>query len=105
MERALYMLLLRYTDGFRVEDLWEYNDELVGIYSRMTWFDDPASAADAVDALCDDSRATFYTNLSRIKKKITDAPGRVAAGKYAILRGNDNVYRVAAPRSLVSGTL
>lgn len=105
MERALYMLLLKYVDGIRIEDLWKYYDELIGIYSKMTWFADPVAAADAVDALCDDSRATFYTNLSRIKKKITDAAGRVAASKYAILRGKDDVYRVAAPRSLVTGTL
>ena len=105
MERALYMLLLRYVDGIRIEDLWKYYDELVVIYSKMTWFSDPVAAADAVDALCDDSRATFYTNLSRIKKKITDAAGKAAAGRYAILRGRDNLYRVAAPRSLVSGTL
>ena len=105
MEWALYMLLLKYTDGIRIEDLWKYYDELFAIYSKVTWFEDPVAAADAVDALCDDSRATFYTNLSRIKKKITDAAGKMAAGRYAILRGKDNIYRVAVPRTLVSGTL
>ena len=105
MERALYTLLLNHEDGIRVEDLWMYYDELVGIYGKMTWFDDPRMIEDAVDTLCDDSRVTFYSNLSRIKRKLTEAGGSGAAQKYAILRGKDNVYRVAAPRGLVQGTL
>ena len=105
MERALYTLLLKHEEGILAEDMWKYYDELVGIYGRMTWFDDPQMIADAVDTLCDDSRVTFYSNLSRIKRKLTEAGGSGAAQRYAILRGKDNVYRVATPRGLVSGSL
>lgn len=105
MERALYTLLLNHEDGIRAEDMWKYYDELVVLYGRMTWFDDPQVIADTVDTLCDDSRVTFYSNLSRIKRKFTEAGGARAARKYAILRGKDNVYRVAAQRTLISGSL
>lgn len=105
MERALYTLLLKHEGGILAEDMWMYYDELVGIYGKMTRFDDPDTVADAVDTLLDDSRVTLYSNLSRIKRKITDAAGARAARMYAILRGKDNVYRVSASRALVKGSL
>ena len=87
------------------DNLWMFYDELVGIYGKMSRFDDPDAVADAVDTLLDDSRVTLYSNLSRIKRKITDAAGARAAKMYAILRGKDIVYRVSAPRALVKGSL
>lgn len=105
MEKTLYKLLLRYEDGIKAEDLWKYYDELVRIYGGMSRYDDPDDIAAAVDNLCDDSRITLYTNLSRIKRKITDAGGASAARRYAILRGRDNAYRIAAPRNLIKGSL
>ena len=55
----------------------------------------------AVDALCDDDRATLQTNVSRIKRKLVEKVGKIAADQYAIVRGKDNVYRIAVPRDLV----
>lgn len=103
MEKALYTLFLTHEEGIHINDFWEHYDELVGIYREMTRFEDEVAITDAVDAVVDDNRVTLYANLSRIKKKITEAAGRAAADKYAILRGKDNVYRLAAPRNLVSG--
>ena len=103
MEKTLYTLFLRNEGGIYVDDFWKYYDELVEIYRKMTRFEDEDAITDAVDNVLDDSRVTLYANLSRIKKKITEAAGRAAADKYAILRGKDNVYRLAVPRDLVSG--
>ena len=103
MEKTLYTLFLKKEDGIYVDDFWKYYDELVEIYRKMTRFEDEDAITDAVDNVLDDSRVTLYTNLSRIKKKITEAAGRAAADKYAILRGKDNVYRLAVSRDLVRG--
>ena len=105
LERTLYAFLLQHEDGVKADDLWMYYDELVGIYAKMTRFDDPDAIADAVDTLLDDSRVTLYSNLSRIKRKLTEAAGPQGAKMYAILRGKDNIYRVVAPRALVKGSL
>lgn len=104
MEKTLYTLFLKNEDGIYVDDFWKYYDELVEIYRKMTRFEDEDAITDAVDNVLDDSRVTLYANLSRIKKKITEAAGRAAADKYAILRGKDNVYRLAVSRDLVRGT-
>ncbi len=103
MEKTLYTLFLNNVDGIHVDDFWKYYDELVEIYRKMTRFEDEDAILDAVDNVLDDSRVTLYANLSRIKKKITLAAGRAAADRYAILRGKDDVYRLAVPRDLVSG--
>ncbi|MBP3257369.1 MAG: hypothetical protein J6M23_05180 [Bacteroidales bacterium] len=103
MEKTLYTLFLNNVDGIHVDDFWKYYDELVEIYRKMTRFEDEDAILDAVDNVLDDSRVTLYANLSRIKKKITLAAGRAAADRYAILRGKDDVYRLAVPRNLVAG--
>ena len=103
MEKTLYTLFLNNVDGIHVDDFWKYYDELVEIYRKMTRFEDEDAILDAVDNVLDDSRVTLYANLSRIKKKITLAAGRAAADRYAILRGKDDVYRIAVPRNLVTG--
>lgn len=102
MERTLYTLLLRYEGGISAEDIWMYYDELCDIYRRQTVYDDPDQIEAAVDALCDDDRATLQTNVSRIKRKLVDKLGRIAADQYAIVRGRDGVYRIAVPRNLVT---
>lgn len=103
MEKTLYTLFLNNVDGIHVDDFWKYYDELVEIYRKMTRFEDEDAILDAVDNVLDDSRVILYANLSRIKKKITLAAGRAAADRYAILRGKDDVYRLAVPRNLVTG--
>ena len=66
MERALYTLLLKHEEGILAEDMWMYYDELVGIYGKMTRFDDPDAIADAVDTLLDDSRGTLYSDRKSV---------------------------------------
>lgn len=102
MERTLYTLLLRYEDGIPADDIWKYYDELCTIYRKQTVYDDADHIEAAVDALCDDDRSTLQTNISRIKRKLIDKVGRIAADQYAIVRGKDGVYRIAVPRELVS---
>ncbi len=102
MERTLYTLLLRYDGGISAEDIWKYYDELCEIYRKQTIFDNPDQIEAAVDALCDDDRATLQTNVSRIKRKLVDKVGKLAADQYAIVRGRDGVYRIAVPRDLVT---
>ena len=89
------------TCGISPNDIWMYYDELCAIYKSQTVYDDPDQIEAAVDALCDDDRATLQTNVSRIKRKLVDKVGKIAADRYAIVRGKDNIYRIAVPRELV----
>ena len=102
VERSLYILFLKYEQGISAKDIWQYYDELCEIYSHQTVYDDNNRIEAAVDTLCDDNRAAFHTNISRIKRKISDAVGKTEAEKYAILRDKTGVYKIAVSRNLVT---
>lgn len=96
MERTLYILFLRYPDGINADELWRYWDELCDIYGSQTVYDDLDLIEDAVESICDEEKVSWYTNVSRIKRKITDKLGRRAAEQYIIRRGDDGLYRIGA---------
>ena len=96
MERTLYILFLRYPDGINADELWRYWDELCDIYGSQTVYDDKGLIEDAVEVICDEEKVTWYTNVSRIKRKITDKLGKRAAEQYIIRRGPDSLYRIGA---------
>ena len=101
LERTLYAFVLRNPAGVRAEQMWEHYAELLEDYRRWTVFSDEEQAEAAVDALCDDDRSALQTNVSRIRRKFTDTIGREAALRFAIVRGKDGAYRIAAPRDAV----
>lgn len=96
MERTLYIFFLRYPEGINADELWRYWDELCDIYGSQTVYDDMTLIEDAVEGICDEDKVTWYTNVSRIKRKITDKVGKRAAEQYIIRRGEDGLYRISA---------
>lgn len=96
MERTLYILFLRYPEGINADELWRYWDELCDIYGSQTVYDDLDLIEDAVEGICDEEKVTWYTNVSRIKRKITDKLGKRAAAQYIIRRYSGNIYKISA---------
>lgn len=93
MERTLYGFFLSHPEGICAEEIWSHYDELLELYSRQS-VEDPDRQADAVDSICDDSRASFHTNISRIKRKITEALGIESALPLIIRRNRDGLYGI-----------
>ena len=93
VERTLYAFFVSHPEGIDAKDLWSHYDELLSIY-RSQSVEDPSRLEDAVDALCEDSRAAFHTNISRIKRKIVDALSPDSAMDYIIYRHKDGLYRI-----------
>ena len=84
------------SDGINADELWRYWDELCDIYGSQTVYDDINLIEDAVEGICDEEKVTWYTNVSRIKRKITDKLGKRAAEQYIIRRGENGMYRIDA---------
>ena len=99
MERTLYILFLRYPEGINADELWKYWDELCEIYGSQTVYDDIDLIEDAVEGICDEEKVTWYTNVSRIKRKVSDRIGKRAAEQYIIRRGEDGLYRIEAAKT------
>lgn len=102
MERTLYILFLRYPEGINADELWRYWDELCDIYASQTVYDDIDLIEDAVEGICDEDKVTWYTNVSRIKRKISDRLGKRAAEQYIIRRGEDGLYRIIAAKNITN---
>lgn len=98
MERTLYILFLRYPEGINADELWRYWDELCEIYGSQTVYDDIDLIEDAVEGICDEEKVTWYTNVSRIKRKVSDRIGKRAAEQYIIRRRKDGLYRIEAAK-------
>ena len=99
MERTLYILFLRYPAGINADELWRYWDELCDIYGSQTVYDDKDLIEDAVEGICDEEKVTWYTNVSRIKRKVSEKLGKRAAEQYIIRRGADGLYRIDAQKA------
>ena len=78
-------------------------DELCDIYGSQTVYDDIDLIEDAVEGICDEEKVTWYTNVSRIKRKITDKLGKRAAEHYIIKRETDGLYRIGASLLTIEG--
>ena len=100
-ERTLYTLILKYDNGIAPDDICKYYDELYIIYKKHCLYDDEKLIEGVIHTLCDKSRSTLGPTVSRIKRKLVEKIGKNAADHYAIIRGKDNIYRIAVPRDLV----
>jgi hypothetical protein len=96
MERTLYILFLRYPEGINADELWRYWDELCDIYGSQTVYDDKDLIEDAVESICDEEKVTWYTNVSRIKRKVSDKLGKRVAEQYIIKRDVNGLYKISA---------
>ncbi len=95
-ERTLFLLFLAHPDGIASCDLLQHWKELSDIYSVQSRFDDAHMQADAIESLCSESKRTFYTNISRIKRKFVAVLGRSNASKYIIKRCKNGLYKTKA---------
>lgn len=51
-----------------------------------------------MEGVCDEEKVTWYTNVSRIKRKVFYRIGKRAAEQYIIRRGKDGLYRIEAAK-------
>ena len=101
MEKALYTFFLKHLEGLAADNLAAHRKELSGLYARFTLFDDPELIEETADSLCESTKATFYTVVSRIKRKIEAKLGRHIASNYIIRKDRSNLYGISLPRELV----
>lgn len=98
--RALYILYLRHEEGIALTALGDYREELLGIYSAISSYNDVARLQRTVDNLIDFVGSTINPLLSRIKKSFTALMG--AQAKEYWIEGNvSERKKINLPRSLV----
>jgi len=101
MEKTLYAFFLNHPSGILADELIGYRRELLELYEHASVYDEWERAENAIDALCEESKKTFYTNVSRIKSKIKGKLGDRISEHYAIRKAEDGRYRVSIPEEMV----
>ena len=96
MEITIYRLFLAHPEGISACSLIDHWKELRTVYEHESKFDDKQLMNSVIDTLCAGSKAVFYSNVSRIKKKFVDVLGRRKASPYIIKREKDGLYRTRA---------
>ena len=95
-ESTLYRLFLSHPEGIAADGLLLHWQELRRIYEFESRYDSLTLREDTLESLCSESKRVFYSNVSRIKKKIVEAVGARKAAGYYIKRCPDGIYRTKA---------
>lgn len=96
----LVVVYIIHPEGIASCNLLKHWKKLRDIYSVQSRFDDAHMQADALESLCFESKRTFYTNISRIKRKFVAVLGRSNASKYIIKRYKNGLYKTKAKCAL-----
>ena len=96
VERTLYLLYLSHPEGISTDNLVLYWKELCAIYEKESRYDEQSIREDKMEALCAETKTTFYVTVARIKKKLIKAIGPWRADYYAIVRDENGVYKLRA---------
>lgn len=100
-ERAVYLLFLKHPEGIRINELFEYRDELEQLYRRTTSSSDNVTIQTAIDLLTDARENNINEVLSRINAKINLAFGKIYAIKYGITGKRGEPKRILLDREFV----
>jgi hypothetical protein len=116
LEKALYILFLRYPEGLFLSELKNYHTELVEIYGKVSFRGMHSDMKDRIAKLInseDKSKSSeksegydqISVKLSRIKKAFTDAIGSSLADQYIIQGANAEKKLIKLDREMVQNIL
>lgn len=84
LEKALYILFLRYPDGLFLSSLADHRTELYTIYGQISTRGMQKDMDRRIDEMTNILREQLSIKISRIKKAFTDAIGQTLADQYII---------------------
>jgi len=101
MEKALYLLFLKYPDGIYISSLCDYREELYEIYSHISTRGMREDMVTRINELTNALNDQVSVKLSRIKRAFTDAIGVSLADHYIIQGENAERKKIKLSRNLV----
>lgn len=105
MEKALYILFLRYPEGIYLSSLSDYRKELLDIYSKLSVGGNESVLKKRINEVTNILQDQMSIKISRIKKAFTDAIGQSLAGHYIIQGENAEKKKIKLNRELVENKL
>ena len=101
LPKALYLLFLRYPDGIRFKELYQYKSELLGIYQKVTNKYDNKEIEETIDNMVDMSQPLLSQKCSRTREAFRLLVDEHIARYYYIDGGNGEPKKISLPQSLI----
>jgi hypothetical protein len=101
LSKALYLLFLRYPEGIRYKQLYEYRKELLQLYNKVTNRYDKKEIEKAIDELVDVTKPNISIQCSRIRAAFRKVLPEPQARFYYIHGVNGGPKKIALPRCLL----
>jgi len=101
MEKALYILFLRYPEGIYLSSLSDHRGELLDIYSLISTRGNRGVLEDRIKVVTNILKDQMSIKISRIKKAFTDSIGSNLADYYIIQGENAEKKGIKLARHLV----
>jgi len=101
MEKALYLLFLKYPDGIYISSLCDYREELYEIYSHISTRGMREDMVRRINELTNTLNDQVSVKISRIKRAFTEAIGVSLADNYIIQGENAERKKIKLSRNLV----
>jgi hypothetical protein len=106
MQRALYILFMRYEQGIELPRIQEYRNELEALYVRFSNVGDSLKMSESINRLCDPLGDNINIQLSRIRRSFREAVGEEMALHYSIEKCKDPGdfrFKISLNREWVDG--
>lgn len=101
LEKTLFFLYLRHTDGIGLSFLCDYKNELYDIYSSLSSIGDLHEMRNRIDEMVNITSNSAVEKISKIKAAFVKAIGEQLARNYYIQGGNGEVKKITLERKLV----
>ncbi len=101
LPKTLYILFLRYTDGIRFKELYEYKSELLEIYNQITKKDEKKEIEKAISDLVDVLKPNLNMQCSRIRASFRKLMDEHIAEHYYITGLNGEPKKIGLPPHLI----
>jgi hypothetical protein len=99
--KAVYLLFLRHPEGIVFKNMIDYRLELVGIYNKITKYEDFNRIESSIDALVDPTRNSINEKCSRIREAFVSELHEDIAKNYYITGGRLSPKTIKLDRGLV----
>ncbi|HNF28955.1 MAG TPA: hypothetical protein PLY81_01595 [Chitinophagaceae bacterium] len=101
LPKSLYLLFLRYPNGIRFKELYEYKKELLEIYNKVTNKYEKEEIVRAIDDLVDMTKNSINEKCSRIREAFVSIMDDNTAKHYYITGERGKPKKILLPNKLI----
>jgi hypothetical protein len=99
--KTLYIFYLKHTEGVRLNELYDFENEILSLYKKLTVHDDNEEVEARIKALIDPVGGSFSQKKSKLNKIVTDLLGDQLAKHYRIEGAPGNAFKINLPSNLI----